>query len=53
MLYHLVWNVLYSKNTSDKVKKILGTEAIISLANTFHRVEECGAIQPIKREDKQ
>lgn len=45
LLYHLVRNVLYSKNTSDEVKSILSNEEIIALANKFHRVGECGEIK--------
>ena len=37
MLYHLVWNVLYSKNTSQELKKALGTKKLIKLANKMHR----------------
>lgn len=39
-LYYLVYNVLYSKNTSDEVKKILGKKDVINLANKFHGVGE-------------
>ena len=45
LLYHLLRNVMYSKNTSDEMKKILSTEAIIKKANEFHRVGECGEIK--------
>lgn len=52
LLYHLVRNVLYSKNTSYEVKQLLGSEAIVGLANRFHRVDECGAIEPYKAAEK-
>lgn len=42
LLYHTVQNALYSKNTSDRVKTVLGQQDIIDLANEFHRVDECG-----------
>lgn len=45
LLYHIVRNVLFSQNTSDKVKKILSNDEIITLANKFHRVVECGKIK--------
>jgi len=44
LLYHLVQNVQYSKNTSRTMKKLLLTETIIKKANEFHRVNECGKI---------
>ena len=44
LLYHLVRNVLYSKNTSEELKKLLGSTELIEQANKFHRVEECGRI---------
>ena len=50
LLYHLVCNVLYSKNTSGEVKSILSNEEITALANKFHRISECGEI--IKQEGK-
>ena len=39
LLYHLMRNVLYSKNTSDKLKKALGTKKLITLANKMHRAD--------------
>ena len=45
LLYHLVRNVLYSKNTSDEVKAVLSRDNILTLANKFHRVNECGEIK--------
>ena len=39
LLYHLMRNVLYSKNTSDKLKKTLGTKKLITLANKMHRAD--------------
>ena len=44
LLYHLVKNVLYSKNTSDELKQLMSNEAIINKANEFHRINECGLI---------
>ena len=44
LLYHLVRNVQYSKNTSVDMKKLCKLESIIKKANEFHRVNECGKI---------
>ena len=44
LLYHLVKNVLYSKNTSAEMKKLCKLKSIIKKANEFHRVNECGEI---------
>ena len=43
-LYHLLYNAKYSKNTSDRLKKILLTHELKVLANEFHRAKECGEI---------
>ena len=45
LLYHIARNVLFSQNTSDEVKKILSNDEIITLANKFRRVVECGKIK--------
>ena len=45
LLYHLVRNVLYSKNTSDELKNLLSQKEIVEKANEFHRVNECGKIE--------
>ena len=44
LLYHLVRNVLYSKNTSEELKNLLSQKEIVKVANQFHRVDECGRI---------
>ena len=44
LLYHLVRNVQYSKNTSAEMKKLCMMKSIIKKANKFHRVKECGEI---------
>jgi len=44
LLYHLVSNVLHSKNTSEEMKKLCKIKEIVKQANEFHRVEECGSI---------
>ena len=51
LLYHLVKNVLYSKNTSDELKLLMSNEAIINKANEFHRINECGLIAVNKERD--
>ena len=45
LLYHLVRNVRYSKNTSAEMKKLCKLKSIIKKANEFHRVAECGRIE--------
>ena len=45
LLYHLVRNVRFSKNTSAELKKICKLKSIIRKANEFHRVGECGEIK--------
>jgi hypothetical protein len=45
LLYHLVRNVKYSKNTSNALKKICRIKSLVKQANQFHRVEECGEIE--------
>lgn len=52
LLYHLVRNVQYSKNTSAELKALLLQPQIIDKANRFHRVEECGKIE-LKEEEEQ
>ena len=49
LLYHLVRNVLYSKNTSEELKSLLGQKDIVRVANQFHRVDECGRIEVIEQ----
>ena len=44
LLYHLVRNVKYSKNTSKAMKKICKNKSLVKQANQFHRVKECGVI---------
>ena len=44
LLYHLIRNVKYSKNTSKALKKICRIKSLVNQANKFHRVEECGEI---------
>ena len=45
LLYHLVRNVLYSKNTSKAMKEICRIKSLVNQANKFHRVDECGKIE--------
>ena len=44
LLYHLIRNVKYSKNTSKAMKKICRIKSLVKQANKFHRVTECGEI---------
>ena len=48
LLYHLVRNVKYSKNTSAKLKRICKIKSLVKQANEFHRVKECGEIRDEK-----
>ena len=45
LLYHLIRNVKYSKNTSAKLKRICKIKSLVKQANKFHRVNECGKIE--------
>ena len=45
LLYHLVRNVKFSKNTSKAMKKICKIKSVVKQANQFHRVNECGVIE--------
>ncbi len=45
LLYHLIRNVQYSKNTSKAMKKICRIKSLINQANNFHRVKECGEVR--------
>ena len=45
LLYHLIRNVEYSKNTSKSMKKICRIKSLVNQANKFHRAEECGRIE--------
>ena len=52
LLYHLIRNVNYSKNTSKSFKKICRIKSLVKQANKFHRVEECGIIMEDTEDDK-
>lgn len=45
LLYHLIRNVNYSKNTSKSFKKICMSKSLVKQANKFHRVQDCGIIK--------
>ena len=45
LLYHTLSVVQYSPYVSEDVKAKLLTPGIVSLANRFHRVQECGKIE--------
>ena len=45
LLYHVLSAVSYSDNCSDELKAALLTETNITVANQFHRVDECGALE--------
>ena len=50
LLYHLIRNVEYSRNTSKAMKKLCKIKSLIKQANKFHRADECGRIE--EDEDK-
>ena len=50
LLYHLIRNVEYSRNTSKGMKKLCKIKSLIKQANKFHRTDECGKIE--EDEDK-
>lgn len=52
LLYHLLRNAAYSKNISEEVKNTLLEPEIVALANEFHRADECGKIEAIRKEEK-
>ena len=52
LLYHLVRNVEFSKNTSKALKKICRIKSLIKQANKFHRVNECGKLKELVGDDK-
>ena len=52
LLYHLLRNAAYSKNISEEVKNALLKPEIVALANEFHRTDECGKIEAIRKEEK-
>ena len=52
LLYHLLRNAAYSKNISEEVKNALLKPEIVALANEFHRADECGEIEAIRKEEK-
>lgn len=45
LLYHLIRNVNFSKNTSKSFKKICMSKSLVKQANKFHRVQDCGIIK--------
>lgn len=51
LLYHLLRNVQFSKNTSKAMKKLCSMKSLVKQANQFHRVGECGEII-IEQEEK-
>ena len=50
LLYHLLRNVEYSKNTSKSLKKLCRIKSLVKQANKFHRISECGKIKECEGE---
>ena len=44
LLYHTLSIVKYSNNVSEDLKAALLTETNLTIANQFHRVDECGEL---------
>ena len=53
LLYHLIRNVQYSKNTSKALKKICRIKSLVNQANKFHKVDECGNLKELVGEDNE
>ena len=53
LLYHLIRNVKYSKNTSKALKKICRIKSLIKQANKFHRVNDCGELKELVGDDNE
>ena len=51
LLYHTLSVVQYSPYVSDELKRTLLTEPVVDIANRFHRVDECGALETYKEEE--
>ena len=51
LLYHLMRSVAVSPDVSDEFKAALYTPELIEAANKFHRVDECGEIVLLGKED--
>ena len=49
LLYHLMRSVAVSPDVSDEFKAALYTPALMTAANKFHRVDECGEIVPLNK----
>ncbi len=52
LLYHLIRNVEYSRNTSKGMKKLCKIKSLIKQANKFHRADECGRIEEDEKKDE-
>ena len=39
LLFHTVQNALFSKNTSEDIKRVLSNKELIKLANKIHRID--------------
>ena len=51
LLYHLIRNVTYSKNTSKAMKKICRIKSLVKQANQFHKVDGCGKIESVGEDE--
>ena len=52
LLYHLIRNVKYSRNTSKGMKKLCKIKSLIKQVNKFHRADECGRIEEDEEKDE-
>lgn len=53
LLYHTLSVVQHSPHVSAELKRTLLTSEMLDIANRFHRVEECGALEPYEAEQKE
>ena len=51
LLYHLLQNVWFSKNTSTEIKSLLLTPELVEEANRFHRAAEGGKVEPYAHDE--
>ena len=51
LLYHLLKNVGFSKNTSVEMKRLLLTPELVEEANRFHRAGESGKVEPYAHDE--
>lgn len=51
LLYHTLSVVQHSPYVSEEIKRALLTDAVVEVANRFHRVDECGVLTVFGKEE--